>query len=130
MSTQFDIFRILSGNQSDSDYEKKPVIIQGITGSFGSTHTRLMRSYGTNIAAGVTPGKGGSKFEDVPVFNTVEEAVKASGSVISGIFVPAPFFYKAAKESLDNGIKLIVAIPEHENIGLTTRIFFSSLISG
>ena len=78
MSTQFDIFKILSGNESDADYEKKPVIIQGITGSFGSTHARLMRSYGTNIAAGVTPGKGGSKFEDVPVFNTVEEAVKAA----------------------------------------------------
>ena len=123
MSTQFDIFRILSGNESDADYEKKPVIIQGITGSFGSTHTRLMRSYGTNIAAGVTPGKGGSKFEDVPVFNTVEEAVKASGSVISGIFVPAPFFYKAAKEALDNGIKLIVAIPEHVPIIDSIKVF-------
>ena len=123
MTTQFDIFRILSGNESDADYEKKPVIIQGITGSFGSTHTRLMRSYGTNIAAGVTPGKGGSKFEDVPVFNTVEEAVKASGSVISGIFVPAPFFYKAAKEALDNGIKLIVAIPEHVPIIDSIKVF-------
>jgi len=123
LSTQFDIFRILSGNESDADYEKKPVIIQGITGSFGSTHTRLMRSYGTNIAAGVTPGKGGSKFEDVPVFNTVEEAVKASGSVISGIFVPAPFFYKAAKEALDNGIKLIVAIPEHVPIIDSIKVF-------
>jgi len=123
LTTQFDIFRILSGNESDADYEKKPVIIQGITGSFGSTHTRLMRSYGTNIAAGVTPGKGGSKFEDVPVFNTVEEAVKASGSVISGIFVPAPFFYKAAKEALDNGIKLIVAIPEHVPIIDSIKVF-------
>jgi len=123
LTTQFDIFRILSGNESDADYEKKPVIIQGITGSFGSTHTRLMRSYGTNIAAGVTPGKGGSKFEDVPVFNTVEEAIKASGSVISGIFVPAPFFYKAAKEALDNGIKLIVAIPEHVPIIDSIKVF-------
>jgi succinyl-CoA synthetase alpha subunit len=123
LSTQFDVFRILSGNESDADYEKKPVIIQGITGSFGSTHTRLMRSYGTNIAAGVTPGKGGSKFEDVPVFNTVEEAVKASGAVISGIFVPAPFFYKAAKEALDNGIKLIVAIPEHVPIIDSIKVF-------
>ena len=123
MSTQFDIFRILSGNESDTDYEKKPVIIQGITGSFGSTHTRLMRSYGTNVVAGVTPGKGGSKFEDVPVFNTVEEAVKASGSVISGIFVPAPFFYKAAKEALDNGIKLVVAIPEHVPIIDSIKVY-------
>ncbi len=123
MSTQFDIFRILSGDEFDADYEKKPVIIQGITGSFGSTHTKLMRSYGTNIAAGVTPGKGGSKFEDVPVYNTVEEAVKSSGSVISGIFVPAPFFYKAAKEALDNGIKLIVAIPEHVPIIDSIKVY-------
>jgi succinyl-CoA synthetase alpha subunit len=123
LSTQFDIFRILSGSESDADYENKPVIIQGITGSFGSTHTKLMRSYGTNIAAGVTPGKGGSKFEDVPVFDTVEEAVKVSGLVISGIFVPAPFFYKAAKEALDNGIKLIVAIPEHVPIIDSIKVY-------
>jgi succinyl-CoA synthetase alpha subunit len=123
LSTQFDIFRILLGNENDDDYEKKPVIIQGITGSFGSTHTRLMRSYGTNIAAGVTPGKGGSKFEDVPVFNTMEEAVQESGSVISGIFVPAPFFYQAAKEALDSGIKLIVAIPEHVPIIDSIKVY-------
>lgn len=123
MSTQFDIFRILLGNENDDDYEKKPVIIQGITGSFGSTHTRLMRSYGTNIAAGVTPGKGGSKFEDVRVFNTMEEAVQESGSVISGIFVPAPFFYEAAKEALDSGIKLIVAIPEHVPIIDSIKVY-------
>lgn len=123
MSTQFDIFRILLGNETDADYEKKPVIIQGITGSFGSTHTRLMRSYGTNIAAGVTPGKGGSKFEDVPVFNTMKEAVQECGSVTSGIFVPAPFFYEAAKEALDSGIKLIVAIPEHVPIIDSIKVY-------
>jgi succinyl-CoA synthetase alpha subunit len=123
LSTQFDIFRILLGNENDDDYEKKPVIIQGITGSFGSTHTRLMRSYGTNIAAGVTPGKGGSKFEDVPVFDTMEEAVQESGSIISGIFVPAPFFYQAAKEALDSGIKLIVAIPEHVPIIDSIKVY-------
>ena len=116
-------FEFYQGDEFDADYEKKPVIIQGITGSFGSTHTKLMRSYGTNIAAGVTPGKGGSKFEDVPVYNTVEEAVKSSGSVISGIFVPAPFFYKAAKEALDNGIKLIVAIPEHVPIIDSIKVY-------
>jgi succinyl-CoA synthetase alpha subunit len=123
LNTQFDIFRILLGNETDDDYEKKPVVIQGITGSFGSTHTRLMRSYGTNIAAGVTPGKGGSKFEDVPVFNTMGEAVQESGSVISGIFVPAPFFYEAAKEALDSGIKLIVAIPEHVPIIDSIKVY-------
>ncbi len=113
MISQFDIFKILIGSSTDSDFGNKPVIIQGITGSFGSTHTRLMKTYGTNIAAGVTPGKGGSKFEDIPVYNTMEEATKSTGAIISGIFVPAPFFYNAAKEAIDNGIKLIVAIPEH-----------------
>jgi succinyl-CoA synthetase alpha subunit len=113
LSSQFDIFKILIGSNTDSDFENKPVIIQGITGSFGSNHTKLMKSYGTNIAAGVTPGKGGSKFEDIPVYNTMKEATDSTGATISGIFVPAPFFYNAAKEAIDSGIKLIVAIPEH-----------------
>jgi succinyl-CoA synthetase alpha subunit len=72
-----------------------------------------MRAYGTNITAGVTPGKGGQFFEGIPVFNTMTEAVNATGAQISGIFVPAPFFLKAAIEALDSGIKLLVAIPEH-----------------
>jgi succinyl-CoA synthetase alpha subunit len=109
----FDIFDILVGTKGDSDYAKKPVIVQGITGSYGSTHTRLMKAYGTNVAAGVTPGKGGQDFEGIPVHNTMSEAVKATGAQISGIFVPAPFFLKAATEALDAGIKLLVAIPEH-----------------
>jgi succinyl-CoA synthetase alpha subunit len=113
LNSQFDIFKILIGSSTDSDFENKSVIIQGITGSFGSTHTRLMKTYGTNIAAAVTPGKGGSKFEDIPVYNSMEDATKSTGAVISGIFVPAPFFYNAAKEAIDNGIKLLVAIPEH-----------------
>ena len=114
MSLQFDLFNILMGKENDSDYKKKPVIIQGMTGSFGSTHTKLMKDYGTNIVAGVTPGKGGQSFEDIPVFNTVADAVKNNNSIeISGIFVPAPFFLNAAKEAIDNGIKLLVAIPEH-----------------
>jgi succinyl-CoA synthetase alpha subunit len=113
LTLQFDIFKILTGVPNDPDFEKKPVIIQGITGSFGSTHTRLMKSYGTNVAAGVTPGKGGSTFEGIPIYNTMKEAVQSTGAFISGIFVPAPFFYNAAKEAIDGGIKLIVAIPEH-----------------
>jgi succinyl-CoA synthetase alpha subunit len=72
-----------------------------------------MKAYGTNVAAGVTPGKGGQDFEGIPVHNTMFEAVKATGAQISGIFVPAPFFLKAAVEALDAGIKLLVAIPEH-----------------
>jgi succinyl-CoA synthetase alpha subunit len=113
LTLQFDIFEILTGLPNDPDFEKKPVIIQGITGSFGSTHTKLMKSYGTNVTAGVTPGKGGSNFEGIPIYNTMKEAVQSTGAFISGIFVPAPFFYKAAKEAIDSGIKLIVAIPEH-----------------
>ena len=109
----FNIFDILIGTEGDEDFGRKPVIIQGMTGSYGSTHTRLMKTYGTNIPAGVTPGKGGQKFEGIPVYNTMSEAVKATGAQISGIFVPAPFFLRAAIEAIDSGIKLLVAIPEH-----------------
>ena len=62
MEKTFDIFDILVGTKGDSDYARKPVVVQGITGSYGSTHTRLMKAYGTNVAAGVTPGKGGQDF--------------------------------------------------------------------
>ena len=113
MSNKFDLFKILIGDENDRDYKNKPVIIQGMTGSFGSTHTKLMKDYGTNIVAGVTPGKGGQSFDGIPVFNTVAEAVQNNSVEISGIFVPAPFFLNAAKEAIDNGIKLLVAVPEH-----------------
>jgi succinyl-CoA synthetase alpha subunit len=118
----FNIFDILVGTKEDKDLGRKPVIIQGITGSYGSTHSRLMKAYGTNIAAGVTPGKGGQDFEGVPVYNTMSEAVKATGAQVSGIFVPAPFFLKAAIEALDSGIKLLVAVPEHIPIIDTIKI--------
>lgn len=108
-----NIFEILKGKPDDPDYNKKPVIVQGITGKFGSLHTKLMIEYGTNIAAGVTPGKGGQKFEGIPIYNTVKEAVDATGSKISIVFVPAKFFLGAAKEAIEAGIKLLVAIPEH-----------------
>ena len=113
MNIKFDLFNILIGDENDIDYKNKPVIIQGMTGSFGSTHTKLMKDYGTNIVAGVTPGKGGQSFEDIPIFNTVAEAVQSDSIEISGVFVPAPFFLNAAKEAIDNGIKLLVAVPEH-----------------
>jgi succinyl-CoA synthetase alpha subunit len=118
----FNLFDTLVGVKGDEDFGRKPVIIQGITGSYGSAHTRLMKAYGTNIAAGVTPGKGGQIFEGVPVYNTVREAVKVTGALVSGIFVPAPFFLKAAIEALDSGIKLLVAIPEHIPIIDTIKI--------
>lgn len=108
-----NIFEILRGRQGDPDYKKKPVIVQGITGKFGSLHTRLMMDYGTNIVAGVTPGKGGQKFEEIPIYNTAKEATKATGAKISILFVPAKFFLGAAVDALEAGIKLLVAIPEH-----------------
>ena len=107
------IFDLLRGKPEDSDYKKKPVIVQGMTGKFGSEHTKSMMEYGTNIAAGVVPGKGGQKFEGIPIFETVKEAVDATGTKISIMFVPAKFFLGAAKEALEAGIKLLVAIPEH-----------------
>jgi len=109
-----EIFDILKGNPEDSDYKKKGVIVQGITGTYGSLHANYMISYGTNVVAGVTPGKGGQKFEDkIPIYNSVKEAVEATGANISIIFTPAKFFLSAAKDALDAGIKLLVAIPEH-----------------
>jgi succinyl-CoA synthetase alpha subunit len=109
-----DIYELLRGTKDAGSSKKVPVIVQGITGTFGSLHTKLMLDYGTNIAAGVTPGKGGQKFDGkVPIYNTVKEAVGATSAKISIMFVPAKFFLDAAKEALESGIKLLVAIPEH-----------------
>jgi succinyl-CoA synthetase alpha subunit len=91
----------------------EPVIVQGITGRFGSLHTKLMLQYGTNIGAGVTPGKGGEKVEGVPVYDKVAGAVAFTGARSSIIFVPAPYFYPAVEEAVVAGVKLIVAITEH-----------------
>ena len=101
------------GKETDKDYKKKPVIVQGITGKFGSFHTQQMVAYGTNIVAGVTPGKGGQKFDQIPIYNTVKEAVDTTGAKISVVFVPAKFFLSAAIEALEAEIKLLIAIPEH-----------------
>jgi len=109
----FDIFKILQGNEGDKDYKKKPVIVQGITGKFGAFHTKLMLQYGTRVIAGVTPGKGGQSFDGVPVYDRVAEAVKNTGAKISVMFVPAQYFLGAAKEALNDGISLLIAIPEH-----------------
>ena len=109
-----DIFELLKGKPGDVDYEKKGVIVQGITGSYGSVHAKQMISYGTNVVAGVTPGKGGQKFEEtVPIYNSMQEAVDVTNAKISILFVPAKFFLGAAKDALNSGIKLLVAIPEH-----------------
>ena len=88
------------------------VLVQGITGNEGSFHTRGCLEYGTKIVAGVTPGKGGQKMDDVPVFNTVREAVEETGATASLIFVPPPFGADAIMEAADAGVHLIVAITE------------------
>jgi succinyl-CoA synthetase alpha subunit len=113
MKNQFELMNILIGQETDVDYCKKPVIVQGMTGSFGSVHTRLMRIYGTNIVAGVTPGKGGQEFDGIPIYNEMGEAVERTGATISAIFVPASRFLNAAMEALNSEIKLLVAVPEH-----------------
>jgi succinyl-CoA synthetase alpha subunit len=119
-----DIFELLKGKQnSKGDFQKQPVIVQGITGKYGTRHTKLMIEYGTNIVAGVTPGKGGQKFEDtVPIYETVKEAVDKTGAKISIMFVPAKFFLGAAKDALEAGIKLLIAIPEHVPVQDTMKI--------
>ena len=119
-----NIFEILKGvKDKDGNFQKQPVIVQGITGKFGSVHTKLMLEYGTNIAAGVTPGKGGKMFEEkVPIYESVKDAVDASGAKISIIFVPAKYFLDAAKEALEAGIQLLIAIPEHVPIRDTMEV--------
>lgn len=92
------------------------ILIQGITGDFGGRHARLSLDYGTQVVAGVTPGKGGQVFEHnghkVPVFNTVAEAAKATGATVSAIFVPPPFAADAILECVGAGLELAVAITE------------------
>ncbi len=118
-----EIFDILQGNPGDADYQKKGVIVQGITGAYGSLHARNMMAYGTNVVAGVTPGKGGQKFDDkIPIYNSVKEAVDATGAKISIVYVPAKFFLGAAKDALESGIKLLVAIPEHVPVRDTLEV--------
>lgn len=93
--------------------ENTHAIVQGITGTQGSFHTKLMLEYGTRIVAGVTPGKGGTEIHGVPVYDTVEAALEKHPANASIIFVPAPFASEAALEALENGIKTVVVITEH-----------------
>ena len=88
------------------------VVIQGITGRDGAFHAKSMIEYGTNVVAGVTPGKGGEAVHGVPVFNTVAEAVKKTGTNTSVIYVPAAFAADAIYEAADGGVKLVVCITE------------------
>src|SRR5713101_1030608 len=89
------------------------VLVQGITGSFGARHTQLSIAYGSQIVAGVTPGKGGQLFENkTPIFDTVAQAVKATDATASAIFVPPPFAADAILEAVDAGLDLVVCITE------------------
>jgi succinyl-CoA synthetase alpha subunit len=88
------------------------LLVQGITGKEGQFHTRQCVAYGTQVVAGVTPGKAGQKMDNVPVFHTVKDAVKATGANCSMIFVPPPFAADAIMEAADAGVALIVAITE------------------
>jgi succinyl-CoA synthetase alpha subunit len=89
------------------------VLIQGITGSFGARHAKLSLDYGTRLVAGVTPGKGGQWFQNtVPVFDTVLEAVKATGATVSAVFVPPASAADAILEGVDAGLELVVCITE------------------
>lgn len=88
------------------------MVVQGITGKEGQFHTRQCAAYGTKVVAGVTPGKGGQKMDDIPVYNTVKEAVNITGANASMIFVPPRFAADAIMEAADAGIGLIVTITE------------------
>ena len=90
-----------------------PVIVQGITGHQGSFHAVQMKAFGTNVVGGVTPGKGGTEVQGIPVFDSVKDAVSSTGARASVVFVPAPFAPDAVIEAIDAGIKLIVIITEH-----------------
>jgi len=92
--------------------ENTRVVIQGITGSEGSFHTKQMVAYGSKVVAGVTPGKGGQNLDGIPIFNRVEDAVTKEGANASCIFVPAPFAADTIIEAADAGIELVVCITE------------------
>jgi len=95
---------------------KTKLLVQGITGEFGARHAKLSLDYGTQLVAGVTPGKGGQLFEHgghkVPIFDTVADAVKQTGATASAVFVPPPFAADAILEGVDAGLDLVVAITE------------------
>ena len=103
--------------------KRTKVLVQGITGSEGSFHTRQMVEYGTNVVAGVTPGKGGSDFDGIPVYNTVEEAVKKEKATASVIFVPPPFAADAILEAANAGVKLITCITEGIPAGDMVKVY-------
>src|SRR5688572_32838897 len=104
--------------------KKTTMIVHGITGRDGSFHAKQMMEYGTRVVGGVTPGKGGQKFESkVPIFNTMYDAVRETGASASVIYVPPMFAADAIMEAADAGIKLVVAITEGVPVLDMTRVY-------
>ncbi len=104
--------------------ENTRVLVQGITGREGRTRTRLMKEYGTNVVAGVTPGKGGQEVEGIPVYDTVFEAWEKHGPIdASAIFVPAPLVKEAALEAIEAGVKLLLLVPDRVPIHDVLEIY-------
>jgi succinyl-CoA synthetase alpha subunit len=111
--------------------ETKRVLVQGITGREGQTRARLMKEYGTQVVAGVTPGKGGVDVDGVPVFDTTREARESVGPIdISVLFIPAPLVKSAALESVDAGAKLLVIVPDRVPIFDVLEIAHSAKAAG
>ena len=108
--------------------ENTRVICQGITGKQGAFHTRQAIAYGTKMVGGVTPGKGGERFEGLPIFNTVEEAVRETGAEATIIFVPPPYAADAIMEAADAGLRLIVCITE--GIPILDMVMAKSYLAG
>ena len=105
--------------------KKTRLVVQGITGGEGSFHTQQMVEYGTKVVAGVTPGKGGTNFEGIPVYNTVEEAVKEKKANTSVIFVPPAFAADAILEAANSGVKVIICITEGIPAGDMLKVYNS-----
>lgn len=111
--------------------ETKRVLVQGITGREGRIRARLMQEYGTQVVAGVTPGKGGQEIDGVPVFDTVQEAWEKAGAFdISVLFIPAPMVKSAALESIDAGVKLLVIVPDRVPIYDVLEIAYAAKQTG
>ncbi|MHA1216030.1 MAG: CoA-binding protein, partial [Candidatus Thorarchaeota archaeon] len=106
------------------------VIIQGITGSQGTFHSAAMKEYGTRVVAGVTPGKGGTEVNGVPVYDSVKEARDAHNATASVIFVPAPFAGDAALEAIAANLNPVVIITEHVPVRDEMRVIHAAAAKG
>ena len=104
------------------------VLVQGFTGKNGTFHSEQALAYGTKVVGGVTPGKGGQTHLDLPVFNTMKEAVKETGADASVIYVPAPFVLDSIVEAVDSGVGLVVVITSKCIKALFRTLYFLSLI--